>query len=87
MPSLATLRAQSRDLDRNEAIARGATENIVGNLVGDGLRPQAKLDHQFLGISETAARRFEKTAEKLYELHCQSTDSDFRRLNPLGFGT
>ncbi|HYX32594.1 MAG TPA: phage portal protein [Oligoflexus sp.] len=54
LPSLATLRAQSRDLDRNEAIARGATENIVGNVVGDGLRPQAKLDHQFLGISEAA---------------------------------
>jgi lambda family phage portal protein len=84
LPSLGKLRAQSRDLDRNEAVARGATENIVGNVVGEGLRPQAKLDHEFLGISEAAARQFEKTAEKLYELHSGSTDSDFRRLNPFG---
>ncbi|HYX38527.1 MAG TPA: phage portal protein [Oligoflexus sp.] len=33
---------------------------------------------------EAAARQFEKTVEKLYELHCQSTDSDFRRQNPFG---
>jgi lambda family phage portal protein len=84
LPSLSKLRAQSRDLDRNEAVARGATENIVGNVVGEGLRPQAKLDHTFLGITEFAARQFEKSAEKLYELHAGSVDSDYRRLNPFG---
>ncbi|MDQ3234212.1 MAG: phage portal protein [Pseudobdellovibrionaceae bacterium] len=83
LPSLATLRAQSRDLDRNEAIARGATENIVGNVVADGLRPQAKLDHEYLGISETQARSFERAAEKIYELHANSIHADFRLLNPL----
>ncbi|MDQ3232125.1 MAG: phage portal protein [Pseudobdellovibrionaceae bacterium] len=83
LPSLATLRAQSRDLDRNEAVARGATENIVGNVVAGGLRPQAKIDHEFLGISEAQARAFEKTAEKIYELHSNSIYSDYRRLNPL----
>jgi lambda family phage portal protein len=83
LPSLATLRAQSRDLDRNEAVARGATESIVGNVVADGLRPQAKLDHEYLGISEDEARSFERAAEKIYELHANSIHSDFRLLNPL----
>src|SRR6478752_1904823 len=39
LPSLSTLRDQSRDLDRNESLARGALENYVTNVVADGLRP------------------------------------------------
>lgn len=42
LPVLADLRDKCRDVDRKECLARAATENYVTNVVGDGLRPQAK---------------------------------------------
>jgi lambda family phage portal protein len=84
LPALSALRNQSHDLDRNEAIARGAVENTVSNVVADGLRPQAKLDHQVLGIPEQKAREFEKAAERIFALHASSVYSDFTRSNPFG---
>jgi lambda family phage portal protein len=84
LPSLSMLRNQSHDLDRNEAIARGAIENTVSNVLADGLRPQAKLDHEVLGIPEEKAREFERAAERIYSLHASSVYSDFTRANPFG---
>ncbi len=84
LPSLSALRNQSHDLDRNEAIARGAIENTVSNVIADGLRPQAKLDHEVLGIPEAKAREFEKAAERIFSLHASSVYSDFTRANPFG---
>jgi len=83
LPSLDALRRQSRDLDRNDSIARGATENLVSNVVGEGLRPQSKLDHELLGIGEDEARSFERMAEKLYLLHAESIYSDFTLKSPM----
>lgn len=83
LPSLDTLRRQSRDLDRNEAIARGATENLVDNVVHTGLRPQAKVDHELLGISSKEARAFERMAEKIYNMHADSIYSDFAMKSPM----
>ncbi len=80
LPVLAALRDKSRDVDRKECLARAATENYVTNVVGDGLRPQAKIDHRYLGISEKEARDFERMAEKIFELHANSKDFDFRRV-------
>ncbi|SMF80759.1 phage portal protein [Pseudobacteriovorax antillogorgiicola] len=77
LPSLEVLRDQSRDLDRNESIARGAIENITSNVVGEGLWPQAKLNHEILEISEKEARGFEARAENLFRLHAESTALDF----------
>ena len=68
LPSLDSLRDQCRDLDRNESIARGAVENIAGNVVGEGLWPQSKLDHDMLEISEAEAREFERRSENLFRL-------------------
>lgn len=83
LPSLDTLRRQSRDLDRNEAIARGATENMVDNVVHIGLKPQAKVDHELIGIPEDEARAFERMAEKIYNLHADSIYSDFAMKSPI----
>lgn len=77
LPSLGTLRDQSRDLDRNEPLARGAAENYVTNVIGMGLRPQARVDHELLGISEERAREFERKAEKLFDLHMSTGFADF----------
>jgi lambda family phage portal protein len=77
LPSLSALRNQSRDLDRNESLARGPIENYVTNVVADGLRPQARIDHELLGISEAKAREFERKAERVFELHMRNDTADF----------
>lgn len=79
LPSLVTLRNQSRDLDRNESLARGPLENMVTNIVADGLRPQARIDHELLGIDEKAAREFERKAERIFDLHMRKDTADFHR--------
>ncbi len=75
--SMRTLRDQSRDLDRNEGLARGAIENYVTNVVSDGLRPQSRVDHKLLGVTEKRARKFEQMAETIFEMHMGSDTADF----------
>jgi lambda family phage portal protein len=77
IPSLSALRNQSRDLDRNESLARGPIENYVTNVVADGLRPQARIDHELLEIPEAKAREFERQAERIFELHMRKNTADF----------
>ncbi len=77
LPALESLRDQCRDLDRNESVARGSVENIVCNVVGEGLWPQAKLNHEMLGISEKEARSFENKAEAIFRLVAESTAIDY----------
>ncbi|WP_207912264.1 phage portal protein [Pseudobacteriovorax antillogorgiicola] len=77
LPSLQGLRDQCRDLDRNESVARGAVENITGNVVGEGLWPQSKLNHELLEISEKEARAFENKAEAIFRVLAESTAIDF----------
>jgi lambda family phage portal protein len=80
LTSLAEFRDKSRQLDKTECLARAATENFVTNVVSDGLRPQSKIDHRFIGISEEAAREFERQVEKIFELHTCTREFDFRRV-------
>jgi capsid protein len=77
LSSMRTLRDQSRDLDRNEGLARGAIENYVTNVVSDGLRPQSRVDHRLLGVSEKQAWEFEQMAETIFEMHMGSDTADF----------
>jgi lambda family phage portal protein len=79
---LETLRARSRDLGRNAPIARGARNTTKTNVVGSGLRLQAKVDRDLLGISEEAAEAWEASTEALFHLWARSKTSDVaRRLN------
>jgi lambda family phage portal protein len=82
--NLGQLRDKSRDLDRKEGIARGAIENYVTNVVADGLRPQSRIDHKLLGISEEVARDFERRAEQIFLLHTAEDTIDFHAQSNLG---
>jgi len=42
---LKLLRDRSRDLNRNDPVASGATETMAVNVVGQGLKPQARIRH------------------------------------------
>ncbi|MFA4904465.1 MAG: phage portal protein [Desulfobaccales bacterium] len=64
---LQRLREYSRDLNRNDPIAAGATDTLVTNIVGRGLRPQSKLRPEMLGISKEKARELQRQAELIWE--------------------
>lgn len=49
LPELDTMRGRSRDLGRNNGVARGIIQTIVDNVVGVGLRLSAKPDYKALG--------------------------------------
>lgn len=52
LPELNTMRGRSRDLGRNNGVARGITSTIIDNVVGVGLRLAARPDYKALGQSK-----------------------------------
>lgn len=73
---LGDLRGRSRDLIRNAPIATGAVATQATAVVGAGLEPHPRLDHELLGISEEAADAWERRAARIWELHAGSTAID-----------
>jgi lambda family phage portal protein len=67
LPELSVLRERSRDLNRNDAHASGITTTMTTNVVGTGIRPQARVDREALGISEKSASNFQKKAERAWK--------------------
>jgi len=57
---LSRLRARSRDLNRNDPVASGATETMGINIVGQGLKPQSRLRAEVIGISPDRAAALRK---------------------------
>jgi lambda family phage portal protein len=75
---LTTLRNRSRDLNRNDPVASGATDTLGHNIVGRGLRPQARLRAEYLGISEDQARELQRQAEFIWQAWVPMADSGNR---------
>ncbi|WP_262048648.1 phage portal protein [Bradyrhizobium sp. Bra78] len=71
---LPDLRGRSRDLARNAPIATGAIATNVTNVVGDGLKLQANVDHEALGITPEQADAMEREQEREWDLFCASCD-------------
>lgn len=75
LTDLKTLRKRSRDLNRNDAFAAGITETTTTNTVGLGIRPQAKIDPDELGLSPDQAKALQKQAERIWarwEMHADA---------------
>jgi lambda family phage portal protein len=68
LPDLLTLRERSRDLVRNNPIASGAINTAVTNVVGTGLKLQARPDREVLNLSDEVADRWESTAEREFRM-------------------
>ena len=64
---LETLRNRTRDLNRNDAIASGATDTIVTNVVKNGLVPQSRIRAKLLGLDDEQVKNFQDAAETVYE--------------------
>lgn len=69
------LRERSRDLNRNDPVASGATETMVLNVVGQGLMPQSTLRAEALGISEAQAQELRNRAEAIFDTWCAQADN------------
>jgi lambda family phage portal protein len=79
LPDLETLRERSRDLVRNNALAAGAIKTKVTNVVGTGLRLQARIDREAVGLSDEQADIWESKTEREWRLFWESKDVDAAR--------
>ena len=87
--NLQRLREYSRDLNRNDPVAAGATDTLATNIVGRGLQPQSKLRAEMLGLSKEQGRKLQRQAELIWETWKPMADSgnrlDFDELQFLAF--
>lgn len=74
LPELRDLRSRSRDLARNMPVATGAISTNVGHVVGSGLTPHAKIDHEALGITPEDAAALGRQAETEWSLIAATID-------------
>lgn len=73
---LRELRARSRDLVRNSAIAGGAIETQVTNVVGSGLRLIARIDRKTLNMTDDQAEEWQDKVEREFALWASSEFAD-----------
>lgn len=77
VPSLATLRERSRELVRNNPIAASIVRVMVDNIIGTGIRVQARVAAEEVGLSPEAAAAWNARAERLFlqwSRHCDLHD-------------
>ncbi|MCY1253029.1 phage portal protein, lambda family [compost metagenome] len=76
IPQLAVLRNRSRDLARNNPLARGAINTVVTNVVGTGLAPQPTVDRDVLGLTPEEATAWQRQAQREFALWAESKECD-----------
>lgn len=79
--NLDTLRQRSRDLFMNTPLATGALKTIRTNVTGAGLRLNAQIDYEYLGLTEEEADEWETTAEREFELWSESLMCDAMQMH------
>lgn len=78
------LRERSRDLFMGTPIATGALKTVRTNVVGAGLRLNAQIDHEYLGLTEDQADQWEREAEREFALWAENQDCDAARMCTFG---
>lgn len=71
-----TLRERSRDLHMNAPLAAASINSTRTNCVGEGLKPNPRIDYEFLGITKEEARKQEQFIKKEFQLWAGSTLCD-----------
>lgn len=77
---LPDLRAQSRDLVRNDGLAQSAVSTKVVNVVGTGHRVRPEVDPDQLGLTETQAEAWGRAALDIWQDWAESQDCDLTRM-------
>lgn len=78
------LRERSRDLIMGMPIATGAVKTIRTNVVGAGLRLNAAIDYEYLGLTSEEADRWEVNTEREFRLWADSKNCDVSRTMTFG---
>lgn len=87
----AILRRRARDLDMGGGVARAAVATETTTVVGTGLIPKPAIDYEALGITEEAAKEWEKTAKREFSFwangkFCDAAErKNFFQLQSLAF--
>lgn len=68
LPDLTVLRERSRDLVRNNPLAGGAINTAVTNVVGTGLKLQARPDREVLNLTDEQADQWEGSVEREFRM-------------------
>jgi lambda family phage portal protein len=75
---LPKLRERSRDMNRNDGIASGATNAVVNNVVGSGIMPQSQINADRLHLSQERALELQIQAETAWLRWKRNADSTNR---------
>lgn len=79
--NLPTLRQRSRSLYMSAPLAVSAIKTNRTNIVGQGLQLKSMIDADFLGMSQEAAREWQRAAEREFKLWAESKFCDSTRTN------
>lgn len=82
--NLSLLRERSRDLYMGVPIATGALKTIRTNVIGSGLRLNASVDADFLGLSDEESRHWERNVEREFSLWADTQHCDAARMCTFG---
>jgi lambda family phage portal protein len=76
LPELSTLVARSRDLDRNHGLAWGGIQALLDNIIGVGLRLNARPNYVSLGLSKSWAEGWSRDVEAAWRDYAATTAVD-----------
>lgn len=79
--NIQTLRERSRDLYMGAPIASGALKGLRTNVIGIGLKLNARVDAEVLNMTQDEADRWEKNVEREFDLWADSKNCDLARMN------
>jgi lambda family phage portal protein len=82
--NIETLRDRSRDLYMGTPIATGALKTIRTNVVGAGLKLNANVDYEYLGLSNEQANDWERQTEREWHLWADTVNCDAARMCTFG---
>jgi lambda family phage portal protein len=68
-------------MSMNVPLATGILRRFQTNVVGFGLKAQARIDYDALGLSVEAAAEWERKTEREWKHWCESSECDARRSN------
>jgi lambda family phage portal protein len=79
LSDLPTLRDRSADLLRNSPLALGAVNTACTNIIGTGLKIQARIDREVVKMSDDEVDKWESKVEREWRLWSESKDCDISR--------
>tara|TARA_Y100000310_G_scaffold344838_1_gene459899 strand:- start:17905 stop:19485 length:1581 start_codon:yes stop_codon:yes gene_type:complete len=77
IPKLQASRALSRDMYMNTPMATAALRRARTNIAGSGLKPQSRINGDFLGLTREEVKTWETNVERQFETWATSKMSDY----------